>query len=81
MTLSQAEITDILIYYIVPVEKVAQYCLKYEINCKILCNEFSFSFFLILFIYFWLRWVFVAVRGLSLDEVSGGYSSLGCTGF
>ena len=34
-----------------------------------------------LFIYFWLRWVFVAVRGLSLVAVSGGYSSLRCTGF
>lgn len=32
VTLSQAEITDILIYYIVPVEKMAQYCLKYEID-------------------------------------------------
>ena len=34
-----------------------------------------------LFIYFWLRWVFVAARGLSLVAVSGGYSSLQCTGF
>ena len=34
-----------------------------------------FFFFLInLFIYFWLLWVFVAVRGLSLVAVSGGYS-------
>ena len=38
-----------------------------------------FGFFL--FIYFWLRWVFVAVRGLSLVAASGGYSSLQCTGF
>ena len=30
----------------------------------------------ILFIYFWLRWVFVAVRGPSLVAVSGGYSLL-----
>ena len=29
----------------------------------------------------WLRWVFVAARGLSLVAVSGGYSSLRCTGF
>ena len=29
-----------------------------------------------LFIYFWLHWVFVAVRGLSLIEASGGHSSL-----
>ena len=35
----------------------------------------------IYFIYFWLRWVFVAVHGLSLVAVSGGYSSLPCTGF
>ena len=33
-----------------------------------------------LFIYFWLHWVLVAARGLSL-VVSGGYSSLWCTGF
>ena len=38
-------------------------------------------FFLNLFIYFWLRWVFVAVCWVSLVAVSGGYSSLRCTGF
>ena len=38
-------------------------------------------FFLNLFIYFWLCWVFVAVCGLSLVAVSGGYSSLQCMGF
>ena len=37
-------------------------------------------FFLILFI-FWLCWVFVAARGLSLVAASGGYSSLQCTCF
>ena len=42
-----------------------------------------FSFFLkrFNFIYFWLLWVFVARRGLSLVAASGGYSSLRCTGF
>ena len=35
----------------------------------------------ILFMYFWLCWVFVAVRGLSLVVVRGGYSSLRCAGF
>ena len=30
---------------------------------------------------FWLLWVFVAVRGLSLVAASGGYSSLWCVGF
>ena len=33
-------------------------------------------FFLILFIHFWLRWVFIDVHGLSLVVASGGYSSL-----
>ena len=35
-----------------------------------------FSYF-----YFWLRWVFVAVHGLSPVAASGGYSSLRCAGF
>ena len=30
---------------------------------------------------FWLHWVFIAVRGLSLVAESGGSSSLWCTGF
>ena len=34
-----------------------------------------------LFIHFWLRWVFAAARGLSLDAESQGYSSLRCVGF
>ena len=41
----------------------------------------SFFKFIYLFIYFWLRWVFVAARGLSLVAASGGYSSLQCVGF
>ena len=50
----------------------------------------SFSFykfiyvFMYLFIYlfnFWLRWVFVAARRLSLVVASRGYSSLQCAGF
>ena len=38
-------------------------------------------FFLIYFIYFWLHWVFPAACGLSLVALSGGCSSLRCTGF
>ena len=34
-----------------------------------------------MFFFFWLRWVFVAVHGLSLVVVSGGSSSLQCAGF
>ena len=39
---------------------------------------FNFSFKKI---YFWLYWVFVAARGLSLVAASGGYSSLRCSDF
>ena len=48
------------------------YFLKYKI--------FFFSKFIYLFIYFWLRWVFVAARGLSLVAASGGSFSLRCVG-
>ena len=41
----------------------------------------SFFFLKNKFIYFWLRWVFVAAHGLSLVVASGGYSSLRCVGF
>ena len=37
--------------------------------------------FIYLLIYFWLRWVFVAARRLSLHEAIRGYSSLWCAGF
>ena len=41
----------------------------------------SFFFFnLFLFIYFWLCWVFVSVRGLSLVAASGGHPSSRCAG-
>ena len=40
-----------------------------------------FFFFLInLFIYFWVCWVFVSVRGLSLVVASGDHSSSRCAG-
>ena len=61
--------------------------LKSHFLCK--CSEaltplslfFYFLFYLNLFIYFWLRWVFIVTLGLSLVEASRGYSSLQCTGF
>ena len=37
-------------------------------------------FFFFLFIYLWLCWVFVSVRGLSLVAASGGHSSSWCAG-
>ena len=36
--------------------------------------------FIYLFIYLWLCWVFVSVRGLSLVVASGGHSSSRCAG-
>ena len=52
---------------------------------KCLFRSSALFFFLInlfiLFIYFWLRWVFVTACGLSLVAASGGYSSLWCVGF
>ena len=39
-----------------------------------------FFFFLNLFIYFWLCWVFVSVRGLSPVPASGAHSSSRCAG-
>ena len=49
---------------------------------KVCTFLFCFFGFFNKFIYlFWLRWVFVAARGLSLVAVSGGYSSLWCLGF
>ena len=43
-------------------------------------SVFFFFKFIYLFIYFWLRWVFVSVRGLSLVAASGGHSSSRCAG-
>ena len=49
--------------------------------CQNLSKLLTLMFFLYKFIYFWLYWVFVAARGLSLVATSGGYSSLFCVGF
>ena len=38
------------------------------------------NLFVCLFIYFWLRWVFIAARGLSPAVASGGHSSPWCVG-
>ena len=46
-----------------------------------LVNYTLFFFFnLFIFIYLWLCWVFVSVRGLSLVVASGCHSSLRCVG-
>ena len=52
-------------------ECMSQVTLLFRIDTILLL----FFFFKFLFIYFWLCWVFVAARGLSLVVESGGYSS------
>ena len=42
------------------------------------CEPIYLSIYL--FIYLWLCWVFVSVRGLSLIAASGGHSSSRCAG-
>ena len=41
---------------------------------------FLINLFIYLFLFFWLCWVFVSVRGLSLVAASRGHSSPRCTG-
>ena len=53
---------------------------SFVFGCGVSSFFFNFNFFLNLFIYFWLCWVFVSVRGLSLVAASGGHSSLLCVG-
>ena len=45
-----------------------------------LCYLFYFFLSICLFIYLWLCWVFISVRGLSLVVASGGHSSSRCAG-
>ena len=54
---------------------------KYQLNLSgLLCHlKLVFLSFLI-FIYLWLCWVFVSVRGFSLIVASGGHSSSRCAG-
>ena len=60
-----------------------QVCLRDGCSFQILEFPLSFFFLNFLFIYlfiFWLCWVFVSVRGLSLVVASGGHSSSRCAG-
>ena len=47
--------------------------LKKLVNQNLVCIIFIYLFKNKLFIYFWLHWVFVPVRRLSLVVASGGY--------
>ena len=53
-------------------------CLCYILLFDSLLFLFLFKIYLFIHIYFWLCWVFVSVRGLSLVVASGGHSSSRC---
>ena len=55
-------------------------CSSHPIKCQVLPLSSFFKKIIYLFIYLWLCWVFVSVRGLSLVVASGGHSSSWCTG-
>ena len=54
-------------------------CVLQRPPSPLLITLFFFNF-IYLFIYFWLCWVFVSVRGLSLVAASGDHSSSRCAG-
>ena len=61
-----------------------QFTILYLLNfivCPCIFFFFFINLFIYLFIHFWLCWVFVAARGLSLAVASRGCSSLWCAGF
>ena len=51
-----------------------------EVVCFVFFLTLFFLNFIYLFIYLWLCWVFISVRGLSLVAASGGHSSSRCAG-
>ena len=58
------------------------YCnyITYSSLCYIVNPVFFLIIYFYLFIYIWLCWVFVSVRGLSPVAASGGHSSSRCAG-
>ena len=58
-------------------KREAEWALLYSSSAS---TMITFFLFINLFIYLWLCWVFVSVRGLSLVAASGGHSSSRCTG-
>ena len=56
---------------------------EFHLNCKIIWHSWfwcTFWFFFLIFIYLWLCWVFISVRGLSPVVAGGGHSSSRCEG-
>ena len=69
------------------IQVVFKTCTRYSYFCVCVCDFFflkdilfSYFLFFIIYLYLWLCWVFVSVRGLSPVEASGGHSSSRCAG-
>ena len=70
----------VLLLYILEIS-FPNYQFRFQ-SCPLHYSAYPIEFlFICLFVYFWLRLVFVAVHGLSLVAASGGYSLLRCAGF
>ena len=65
---------------------ICNFLMTFDVELLFIClfniciSLFYFILFIYLFIYFWLCWVFVTVRGFSLVVASGGHSSSRCAG-
>ena len=73
-----------MIYNVVLVSGVQQSDLVIHIHISTLFQilfPYRWFFFVVVVVFLWLHWVFVAVCGLSLVAVSRGYSWLRCVGF
>ena len=57
---------------------IKNFVIKVYIYIYFFLNHCFWVFLINLFLYFWLCWVFVSVRGLSLVAASGGHSSSRC---
>ena len=67
-----------LLFLLVPGWTLMLSCVSVIFSCMSLFIYLFIKFYL--FIYLWLCWVFVSVRGLSLVAASGGHSSSRCAG-
>ena len=85
-----AAVKGILVLSLIIREDFQSFTIEYDVCCGIFVNvlyhveevlSLSVFFTINLFIYFWLRWIFVAAHGLSLVAANGGYSLLWCAGF
>ena len=75
--------TRICQYYVdICIIRGQNYCSPVCQICHLLrSDKLGIAYFKIFIYYFWLHWVFIAARGLSLVALNGGYYSLWFAGF